>query len=101
MPLLNFRSVNDLPPDGELDSAEFDLLKSRSAKFYDSLGFRYYDHPDAASRLIVPRLAFDSETRTPRGLAFERDNKSLSLSFVAYPAEEKTFSQLYDSMVKT
>ena len=99
--LTKFQIRERFTPDGELDGAEFDLLKSRSAKFYDSLGFRYYDHPDAASRLIVPRLAFDSETRTPRGLAFERDNKSLSLSFVAYPAGEKTFGQLYDSMVKT
>jgi hypothetical protein len=99
--VIEFQIREGFAPDGELDSAEFDRLKNRSAEFYDSLGLRYYDHPDAASRLLVPRLAFDSETRTPRGLAFERHDKSLSLSFVAYSAEEKTFSQLYDSMTKT
>lgn len=96
--LTRFQRREGFAPDGELNDDEAERLKSRSAEFYDPLGLRYYDHPDAASKLFVPRLAFDSETRTPRGMAFERDDKSLSLSFVAYPTEEKTFGQLYESM---
>jgi serine protease Do len=97
----SFKSREGLAADGELSYSELKLLNDRAGNFYRTLGLRYYLHPDTKSELFVPRLAFDTETRTPHGFSFERNDKNLSLSFVLYPVEEKTFIQLYETLAQS
>jgi serine protease Do len=98
--LTAFQAREGFVPDGELSASELARLKQRAAAFYTSLGLRYYTHPSVPSKVLVPRSMFDTERPTPRGFAFERNDASLSMSFVAYPASEKTFTQLYDSLTQ-
>jgi S1-C subfamily serine protease len=75
-------------------------LASKSASFFSELGLKIYTNPISSSRLLVPRQAFDKETSNNRGFAFERTDENMSLSFVAYPASEKSFSELLETFAK-
>ena len=95
-----FKSREGLAPDGELSESDISTLKIRSAAFYNSLGLEFYVHPNVNSKLFVPKSIFDQQMPTPHGLAFERKDQNLSLSFVFYNKDEKTFLQLFDSMTR-
>ena len=95
-----FKAREGLSTDGILDKSEIKLLSSKANPFLGSLGLKFYSHPTFISKLFVPRSAFDTETTTQHGFAFERDDSNLSLSFDAYSYSEKSFSDLYSSTTR-
>ena len=96
--VLGFERREGLTPDGMLDAAETQRLENRANGFYAGLGLKFFTHPTAGSRLFVPRGLFDAENRTDHGYAFERSDKNLSLSFVAYDNREKSFPELFETL---
>ncbi len=98
--VLAFERRENLTVDGSLETWELARLNLIANPFYGALGIRYYTHPVAGSKLLVPRLAFDTEQQTEYGIAFERKDRGLSLSFVAYAESEKSFNELYDSLTQ-
>ena len=95
-----FQAREGFVADGTLDERELRRLNERSNPFYSALGVKTFTNPISKAKLLVPRLAFDTEKLTSNGLSFERDDENLSLSFIAYPDTQKSFSQLYESLAK-
>lgn len=96
----SFKVREGLTTDGILRNSEIDLLSTRATPFFGALGLQYYSHPITGSKLFVPRSVFDLETTNSHGLAFERNDSNLSLSFDAYASSEKTFLELYNSVTR-
>ena len=95
-----FKAREGLETNGVLEKSEITLLSNRSNPFFEALGLKFYSHPTTTSKLFVPRSAFDTETTTPHGLAFERNDSNLSLSFDAYLYNERSFLGLYDTITR-
>ena len=90
-----FERREELKPDGELESWESARLHAKANEFYAPLGVISVAHPISGSKILLPRTLFDTEERTGHGFAYERRDKNLSLSFVAYSLSEKSFSEIY------
>ena len=95
-----FKAREGLATDGILKKSEIEMLSGRATPFFGALGLQYYSHPITGSKLFVPRSVFDVQATTSHGLAFERNDSNLSLSFDAYPSSEKTFLELYNSVMR-
>jgi hypothetical protein len=84
--------------DGVLEADELARLKALAERFYDRLGNRYYTHDKTGARLLVPRKLFDSERKTADGMLFSRADGMLSLSFVSFPTNLKSFEELFQTL---
>jgi hypothetical protein len=93
-----FEQREGLTVDGILQDPELKRLREKAEAFYADLGATYYSHPAAASKLLVPRKLFDHEKRDRGGILFTRDDRNLSLSYIAFPSSQRTFEQLYATM---
>ena len=96
--ILRFQRREGYNPDGILEGDEIARLKALAEHFYERLGNRYYTHQVTGAKLLVPRKLFDSERETPDGMLFERGDGMLSLSFVSFPDNEKSFEDLYETL---
>jgi S1-C subfamily serine protease len=96
--IVAFQSREGFPATGVLQQEAFGRLKDRWYGFGREMGLENVTHPDSGAQLMVPKRLFDISRRTPRGFAFERADEAMALSFVAYPASQKTFAQLYETM---
>ena len=96
--ILNFERREGLRADGVLRGRELDRLTSVADRFYARLGNRFYTHPETGARLLVPRGLFDQEKNTPEGIVFSRRDGMLSLIFLSFPAEEKSFAELWHTL---
>ena len=96
--VLAFEMRRGLRADGILDGRELQVLKQDTAPFYGNIGTEWVDHPFAGSRLLVPLALFDEQTKTENGIAYERRDENLSLSFLGYPDSEKSFGALYEKL---
>jgi serine protease Do len=96
-----FERREGLRADGVLDRDELRLLARTAEAFYGELGSKYYAHPSGFSRLLVPRRLFDREQKVADGIVFTRDDRHLSLDYVAVPRAEKSFASLFASMTRS
>lgn len=93
-----FERREGYPADGVLEQDEIARLTALAEAFYARLGNRYYTHPRTGAKLLVPRKLFDRERKTEEGMLFDRDDGMLSLSFVSFPQEERSFDALYRTL---
>lgn len=96
--VLGFERREGYSADGILERDEMLRLKALAEHFYDRLGNRYYTHAVTGAKLLVPRKLFDKEEKTEDGVLFSRTDGMMSLSFVSFPAELKSFGELYDTL---
>ena len=95
-----FERRERLTPDGVLEDWEVNRLNQAVSNFYGTLGFEFITHPMAGSKLFVPRQLFEQSKPTVQGYSFERNDKNLSISFVAYTDSEKSFTDLFETLVR-
>jgi hypothetical protein len=93
-----FERREGYPADGVLDLDEIGYLTGLAERFYERLGNSYYAHPRTGAKLLVLRNLFDSERSTEEGMLFDRGDGMLSLSFVSFPQEQKSFDALYRTL---
>ena len=93
-----FERREGYPADGILEEDEIARLTALADRFYERLGNRYYTHPRTGAKLLVPRKLFDSERNTEDGMLFDRDDGMLSLSFVSFRQEDRSFDALYRTL---
>jgi serine protease Do len=93
-----FEQRNGTQADGILTPTERGLLEREASRFYSETGADWVRLPSSGSELLVPHRLFDSQTATDHGLAYERADKNLSLSFFTYPNADKPFEALYSKM---
>ncbi|WP_161957402.1 S1 family peptidase [Aestuariivirga litoralis] len=96
--ILAFEQRSGALVDGMITPSERNLLSREADRFYTETGADWVRLPETGSDLLVPLRLFDTQTTTDHGLAYERSDKNLSLSFFAYPRGEKTFEALYEKM---
>ncbi|MFN4140868.1 hypothetical protein [Aestuariivirga sp.] len=94
----SFERREGLRADGVLAQDEIDHLAAVADRFYERLGTRYYTHATTGAKLLVPRLLFDEEKTTADGMLFSRGDGMLSLSFVSFPSDQRSFSELYATL---
>lgn len=90
-----FERRSGLFADGILNSSEEARLTAEAEPFFRTLAPDYRRHPTSGSMLFVPLGLFDKEEPTAHGIAYEREDGRLSLSFDTYNETEKSFVQLY------
>ncbi len=95
-----FERREGLNADGVLEPQELRRLAGLAEAFYAELGNKYYSHPSGHSRLLVPRQLFDREQVVADGFLFTREDRHLSLHYVAVPSAEKSFRALFASMTE-
>jgi S1-C subfamily serine protease len=98
--VLSFQTKERLPATGILGPGERQRLDKHAQAFWAVFGFDTVTHPDFGAQIVAPKRLFEDIRRTPRGYAFERKDDRLSLSFVGYNSNEKTFAQLYESLAQ-
>lgn len=96
--ILAFEQRSGSLADGMIMPSERTLLSREAERFFAETGADWVRLPVSGSDLLVPLRLFDSQTTTDHGLAYERADENLSLSFFAYPIGEKTFEALYAKM---
>jgi serine protease Do len=96
--IVSFERRRSLVPDGILTPREIRVLKQDAGPFYANIGTEWVDHPFAGSRLFLPLALFDHRKTTREGFDYERDDGNLSLSFIAFPQDDKSFTKLYERM---
>lgn len=93
--IVAFEHRSGLEADGVLTSYEVSKLGAEAEPFFGILGAEYRRHPTSGAMLFVPRGLFDKEEPTKFGIAYEREDGRMSLSFDTYTESEKPFTQLY------
>ncbi len=93
-----FERREGYPADGVLEKEELARLTALAERFYERLGNRYYAHPRTGAKLLVPRKLFDGERSTQDGMVFDREDGMLSLSFVSFRQEDRSFDALYRTL---
>lgn len=96
--IISYQTREGYSPTGFLLRTESRRLDDHWQRFKFEMGLEAVTHPDSGATLFVPKRILENVRRTPRGFAFERFDEKLSLSFVAYPANQKTFAQLYETL---
>lgn len=96
--ILDFERREGFRADGVLGRSERQRLADVADRFYARLGNKYYTHPETGARLLVPRRLFDAEKRTPEGLLFTREDGMLSLIFLSFRDEDKSFADLWRTL---
>lgn len=81
---------------GVPDLDELERLGEAADDFNRTLGPRHYDHPHTSANLLVPRAHFDVEKETAEGLLFTRNDGMMSLAFLSFPANERSYESLWD-----
>lgn len=94
--ILSFETREGFNPDGVISAQERKTLNQVTDDFFDPLKLETIRHPSSGAEMPLPRAVFDSSSTTEAGLAFERNDESLSLNLVAYPSSERSFSDLYE-----
>jgi hypothetical protein len=90
-----FQSREGFPPTGLLPPNQLAILRAKGNSFLEPLGLKEYSLPTFHAKLGVPRLLFDDEAQDAEGYAFERADKSISLTFEEYLPPETSFNALY------
>lgn len=88
-----FQARHRFTPSGVLHPYQTQKLNERLANFLKPLGLRAYVL-DNGAKLLIPRALFDTEDRTNGGLAFERNDSTLSLTFETVAG--RTFEDLFN-----
>jgi S1-C subfamily serine protease len=91
-----FETREGFDGDGVLEANERRRLNSYTDRFLAELGIEIVQHPASGAKLPVPKAKFNVSTTVEKGFAYERNDETLSLNLVAYPASERSFESLFD-----
>jgi hypothetical protein len=96
--LTAFERAHGFAADGTLTGRERQALSDESRRFFSAIGTGYDEHPFSGARLLVPRKLFNARKTVDDGYIYERQDGSMSLSFVAFATRDKSYDALYSAM---
>lgn len=94
----NFEAREGFTVNGVPDPDELERLGKAADDFNRTLGPRHYVHPHTSASLLVPRALFDVEKETAEGLLFIRNDGMMSLAFLSFPANERSYESLWGTL---
>ena len=96
--VLSFEKANGLELDSRLQPYERNILSKQANQIISAWGLVKVDHPSGLGTVFVPENLVPNRAFTPRGLAFESNDQSISVDFSLIDQSEIGFIELYKKL---